>query len=64
MTIHLSRTAGRLRSLLGKWSAQLSGLLDHFTKMPPMKPLLVMSRRQKLAAAVDAAKRVKQGSHR
>jgi|GEM_PF-1626335 len=64
MTIHLSRTADRPMSLLGKWGARLSDLLDHLTKMPPMKLLPVMSRRQMLAAAVDAAKRIKQGSHR
>ena len=64
MTTHLYRTAHRPMSLLGKWAARLSDLFDHLTKVPPMKPLPVMSRRQKLAAAVDAAKRVKRGSHR
>ena len=63
MSIHLSRTAHRSVPLLGKWVARLGDLLEYFTK-PPMKPLPVMSRRQKLAAAVDAAKRIKRGSHR
>lgn len=64
MTTHLSRTAHRPMSLLGKWVTHLGDLFNHLIKAPPLKPLPVMSRRQRLAAAVDAAKRIKRGGYR
>lgn len=64
MSTHLSRIAHRPMSLLGKWVKHLGDLFDHLIKTPPLKPLPVMSRRQKLAASVDAAKRIKRGNHR
>ena len=60
----LSHIAHRPVSLLGKWITHLSDLFDHLIKTPPLKPLPVMSRRQKLAAAVDAAKQIKRGMRR
>jgi len=51
-------------SLLGKWVARLNDLFDDLIKISPMKPLPVMSRRQTLAAAADAARRIKRGGFR
>lgn len=64
MTPHLSRAAHRPMSLLGKWVARLNDLFDDLIKISPMKPLPVMSRRQTLAAAADAARRIKRGGFR
>jgi hypothetical protein len=46
-------------SMLGKLATSMSEMLHHLMGIRPMQPLPIMSRRQQLAAAVDAAKRAR-----
>lgn len=64
MTTQFSYKAHRSMSLFGIFAAHVGDLFDHLIGRPSMKPLPAMSRRQQLAAAVDAAKRIKRGGHR
>jgi hypothetical protein len=46
-------------SMLGKFATSMSEMLHRLIETRPIQPLPIMSRRQQLAAAVDAAKRVR-----
>ena len=64
MAIRFFYAAHRPTSLFGKFAARMVDRFSDLIGASSMKPLPATYRRQQLAAAVDAAKRIRQGGHR